>query len=95
MNLLELNRINFAVFEKRVTDPRTDGPTHGRTKPLIELLFATKNLFIVSRVGSPFRGALGNLGVRGPRSLLIPLTPLQTLYSHLLHTLHYFIIYTY
>ena len=26
-----------AIFEKWVSDPRTDGPTHGRTKPLIEM----------------------------------------------------------
>ena len=26
-----------AIFEKRVTDPRTDGPTDGRTKPHIEM----------------------------------------------------------
>ena len=42
-----LNLLEFTVFEKRVTDgpmnPRTDPQTHGRTKPLIELLFATKN----------------------------------------------------
>ena len=49
MNFVEftwifLNFVEFAVFEKRLTetDPRTDGPTHGRRKPLTELLFATK-----------------------------------------------------
>ena len=38
------NLLEFAVFEKRVTDGPTDRPTDGRTKPLMELLFATKNL---------------------------------------------------
>ena len=46
MNLLE-----FAVFEKRITDqrthgltdPRMDGPLDGRTKPHLKFLFATKN----------------------------------------------------
>ena len=41
-----MNFLEFAVFEKRVTDGPTDlptdGRTDGRTKPLIELLFATK-----------------------------------------------------
>ena len=54
MNFVEfcwiyLNLLQFAVFEKRLMDGRTDGRIDGqtdrRTKPLIELLFATKNGF--------------------------------------------------
>ena len=55
LNLLEfsliyLNLLDFAFFEKRVTGPRTDGPTDGRTKPLLELHFATKNWKSINNV---------------------------------------------
>ena len=44
-----LNLLEFAFFEKRVTH----GPTDGRTKPLIELHFVTKNLGFVLNANTP------------------------------------------
>ena len=51
MNLVEfsgifLNFLEFAVFEKCLTNPWMDQSINRRTKPLIELLFATENMMI-------------------------------------------------
>ena len=53
---IPLDLFEFTVFDKCVTDRRTDKQTDGRAKLLIELHLATKNNFVYMTGSVPYIG---------------------------------------